>query len=98
MSGTLSSEQAKELAAKRKNPGRKRKEEEDVIKAALDAACPRKEVLDALALKAKAGEGWAVALYLAYDWGKPVERHEITGADGGAVDWHVIYDRKPDAT
>lgn len=88
MARPLTAETAKETASHRKTfgGGRKRKEDEDKIKAALDEACPRKGVLDALALKAKAGESWAVALYLAYDWGKPVERQEISGPDGGPVE------------
>lgn len=31
------------------------------------------------------GEQWAVTLWFHYFWGKPVEQHTITGADGGAI-------------
>lgn len=31
------------------------------------------------------GEAWAVTLWFAYFYGKPVEAHELTGADGDAL-------------
>lgn len=30
----------------------------------------------------------ALALGLSYRWGKPIERHEVTGADGGPIEVH----------
>ncbi len=100
MAGHLTTEQARALAAKAKhhNGGRKRKEEEDVIKAALDKAMPLDDVMNMFALAVKSRDPWAIPLWLGYHFGKPVERQEITGADGGPMEWHVIYDRKPDAT
>ena len=94
MARPLTAATAKETASHRKTfgGGRKRKAEEDEIKAALEAAAPLVEVLKALAEKAKAGEGWAVNLYTGYYWGKPVERQEITGADGGAIQYAGLTD------
>ncbi len=70
--------------------GRKRREEEDAIKAALDAALPTADVVKKLASAVKRGQAWAIQLWLAYRWGKPLERVEATGDDGGPI--RIIYD------
>jgi hypothetical protein len=33
----------------------------------------------------KAGERWAIKMFFEYRYGKPTQRTEITGADGGAI-------------
>ena len=72
---------------KQGNPGggRKRRADEEEIRAALVRAKPRARVLEKLGEAIERRESWAIALYLAYDWGKPIERTEITGAEGGPV-------------
>jgi len=37
------------------------------------------------------GKPWAIELTLAYAWGKPTQRQEQTGADGGPVVSEVVY-------
>lgn len=65
-----------------RNGGRKPRADEEQIKAALDKAMPKDDVLKKLAAAIDAGEAWAITLYLAYMWGKPVERqeHDVNGA------------------
>lgn len=82
----MSSEVAREVAAKRKNPGRKRFAEEEAIKAALRKAIPEADVLAALAVACKKREPGAIALYLGYLWGKPVERMVLGGEGGGPIE------------
>lgn len=65
--------------------GRKPRVEEQEVKAALESAKPEVDVLKKLGEAIDRREGWAIQLYLAYKWGKPVEKHEMTGEDGGAV-------------
>jgi hypothetical protein len=89
MAGHLDTEQARELASKRKSPGRKPRAEEQEIKDALSNAKPLSEVLKKLAEAAEKREPWAVSLYLAYMWGKPKEKQEISGPGGGAIEHKV---------
>lgn len=67
------------------NGGRKRRTEEEEIKRALDAALPLDKVLEKLAGAVKRQEGWAITLWLAYHWGKPIERVEHTGENGEPI-------------
>ena len=62
--------------------GRKRRTQEEEIKTALAQAKPRPDVLKKLGEAIERRESWAISLYLAYDWGRPVERHEVSGAGG----------------
>lgn len=65
------------------NPnGRPPRVQEKEIREALHRAIPNEEVLSVLASKIRAGESWAVTLYLAYDWGKPRVNVEISGVEG----------------
>jgi hypothetical protein len=94
MAGTLTSDQARELAAKRKNPGRKPRAEEEEIKAALRKAIPESEVLAALAVACRRREPGAIALYLGYLWGKPTDRVEVSGPDGGPIEYAGLSDEE----
>jgi hypothetical protein len=89
MARNLTSEEAKAMRAQVKNPGRKTRTEEEEIKAALRNAVPEADVLASLAAACKRKESWAVTLYLAYLWGKPVERVDLAGEGGGPVVIHV---------
>lgn len=75
---------------KRKSSGRKPRAQEDEIKRALEKAMPSAEVLEKLGDAIRKREGWAIQLYLAYHWGKPVEKHELSGADGDPI--RVVLD------
>ena len=69
---------------KKGNPGggRKPRATEDEIRGALHSVIPTDKVLKKLNDAIDKGESWAIALYFAYDWGKPRERVEHTGAEG----------------
>jgi hypothetical protein len=88
----MTSEQARALAAKRVNPGRKRFAQEEEIKAALRKAIPESEVLAALAVACRRREPGAIALYLGYLWGKPTDRVEVSGPDGGPIEHASLSD------
>ena len=75
-------------------PGRPRKAAEQEIKTALRNALSDEKVIGKLADKVMLGEDWAITLWMAYLYGKPVQREEITGADGGNL---VIKVKLPDA-
>ena len=77
------------------NGGRKPRVAEEQIRAALEKAAPEQDVLKKLAAAIEQGEAWAITLYLAYMWGKPVERQELTGANGSAVTLVVRYEDAP---
>jgi len=57
-----------------RSPGRPRRVAEAEIHAALDAAMPPAEVIERVAQAVRAREPWAIQLWLAYRWGRPVER------------------------
>lgn len=83
---TLTTEQAQELAAKRKNPGRRRRTEEEEIKKALRKALPEEDAVKRLAELCRGRNPLpALTLYFAYLWGKPVETKEISGPSGQPV-------------
>ena len=82
---------------KKGNPGggRKPRATEDEIRAALHSVIPTDKVLKKLNDAIDQGESWAIALYFAYDWGKPRERVEYTGEDGGPLALVVRYENPP---
>ena len=51
----------------------------------LDKAMPLTDVVARLAECAARKQPWAITLWLAYRWGKPIERIEHTGKDGEPV-------------
>lgn len=70
---------------KRTGSGRKSKAEELGLQQLLDECWTtddRRACLKALAKEARLGDKEATKLLMAYAYGKPKERHEITGADG----------------
>jgi hypothetical protein len=68
----LTSERAREIQALRtvRRGGRPSKRE-TVIRAALEAGLPTSEVIEALRQAVLDGKSWAIALWLAYCWGRP---------------------------
>src|SRR5690242_17022937 len=65
--------------------GRKPKFDEEELMALLDRAWPEKERQEAvknIALRASRGDLEAFKLLMAYCYGKPKEKHELTGRDG----------------
>lgn len=40
------------------------------------------------------GKPWAIELTLAYAWGKPTQRNEHTGADGGPIQTQQVEDTR----
>jgi hypothetical protein len=83
----MTSEQARDMASKRKNPGRKTRAEEEEIKAGLAAALPPKEAFEMLAKLCQSGFNRlpALALYFAYVFGKPADKVEMSGPDGKPI-------------
>lgn len=74
-------------------PSPKRQELDDLLNTVFTKR-RRKQVLERLIQDAEAGEHAARTLLLAYAYGKPVERHEVTGADGEPL--FKIYERTDD--
>ena len=81
-----------EHGGKRENAGRKTKAEELGLAALIDSvwSIPKqKKVLKLLAEDAESLDfnqrHEARKLLLAYKFGKPTEKHELTGKDGGAI-------------
>ncbi len=83
-----------------KNGGRKRRAtEERYLDIILEECAPedaRKIVRVAISL-AKSGDKAAREWLFNYILGKPVERHEVTGAEGNALVFRVVYD-EPEAS
>jgi len=70
------------------NPGGKPSEARQELTALLDkrfTPAKRAKVIDKLVEDAIAGQHDARVLLLAYAYGKPTERKELTGADGGPL-------------
>jgi hypothetical protein len=87
MAGHLDSDAARELAAKRKNPGRRPRAEEEEIKKALRKAMPEDEAVQRLAALCRGRNALpALQLYFNYMWGKPIERREVSGPGGDAIE------------
>lgn len=75
----------KKNGGKRPNAGRKGKAEELGLVGLLDKCwtpSDREDCITKLAEKARAGDMDATKLLLAYTYGKPVDRKELTGKDG----------------
>ncbi len=83
MNAALHDERGKFKKGNPGGPGRKRRADEDAIKAALDAALPTSEVVAKLVECVKRRESWAVQLWLAYRWGKPTERIDLDATSNG---------------
>ena len=100
MGRDLSTDEARRMASlvKTHNGGRKRKAEEDEIRKALDDALPMSDVLARLKECVRSRQPWAITLWLAYRWGRPVERAELTGADGGNVKVEYVNDWRENTT
>src|SRR5579859_3235770 len=47
-----------------------------------------------LAAAVAEGKPWAIELTLAYAWGKPTQRQEHTGADGGPIKTQALEDTR----
>ena len=70
---------------KKGRSGRKPKFDEEELTAILNAAWPKKARIEAfgkVAERARRGDLEALKFLSAYGYGKPRERHEITGKDG----------------
>ena len=68
----LTSERAREIQALRTvHRGGRRSRQETAIRQALDAGLPTAEVIEALRQAVLDGKQWAIALWLAYRWGRP---------------------------
>lgn len=88
----------KNNGGKRPNSGRKSKAEELGLPVLIDSRLPQEKwgkVIDnlygfAIGSNPKAAVG-AASLLLAYKFGKPTERHEHAGADGGPMVLKVVY-------
>lgn len=89
----------KKSGGKRPNSGRKSKAEEMGLAALLDQCwtlTDRRKCIERLAQQASAGEMEATKLLMAYTYGKPVERKQVTGEDGNALRIQVEYvDQSP---
>lgn len=79
---------------KKGRSGRKSKAEEMGL-AALLGECwtmdSRRAVIRKLSDLAQQGNDKAAALLLAYAYGKPTEKHEHSGSEGGPITVRVIY-------
>lgn len=73
---------------KRPGSGRKSKAEELGLSGLLDSVWPiadRRAVISVLHKRAMDGNEKAAALLLAYAYGKPTERHELSNPDGSPL-------------
>lgn len=74
---------AKNHGGARPGAGRKRKVEEQAL---IERLSPLDDTAyQALEKALKSGESWAVKLFFDYRYGKPVQRQEISGPDGGTI-------------
>lgn len=75
----------KNNGGKRPGAGRKPKADEEELLEILEQAWPKKDVIaaiKAIAERAMMGDLAALTLLLAYKYGKPKEKHELSGPDG----------------
>ncbi|SRR6266496_2166499 len=75
------------------NPGGRPSEARQELSALLDKVftiAKRKKVIEKLIQDAEAGQHDARLLLLAYTYGKPIERQEISGPDGDVVPIQII--------
>jgi hypothetical protein len=78
------------------SPGRPKREREEIYYRILMTACSADDwalIIDKAVKQAKAGDATARKWLADYLIGPPVERKEITGADGNAVVLTVVYDK-----
>ena len=84
---------------KRTGAGRKSRAEEAGLQRLLEECftdADRRACIKALVARTKPGKNFsmeAVKLLFAYAYGKPVDRQEITGAEGGSVQVNVILEQ-----
>lgn len=81
--------------------GRKTRISEDEKNKLFDKAFPKSRklaILNKLGTMAEKGDLGAIKLCLEYLYGKPVERQEVTGVDGSAIEIIVTYEDKPPAS
>lgn len=74
--------------------GRKSKAEELGLEKLLDECWTeqeRRDTLKKLVSLANRGNMSAIQLLMAYTYGKPLERHEVSGKDGDAIQITVTY-------
>jgi|GEM_PF-4745263 hypothetical protein len=73
------------------NPGgRKPKEQDSQLIDRLTAFDD--EAFKQLEAGLKAGERWAIKMFFEYRYGKPTQRKEVTGAEGGAIRYEDVKD------
>ena len=80
------------------NGGRKKRTDEEKFMRVLFRVVDEDRlgrILEKLATCAEGGESWACTLLLAYYAGKPVERQELSGTDGGPLALVVRYENPP---
>ena len=90
---SLTSERAREIQAMRHvrrggRPGRR----QAAIRAALEAGMPTAEVIAALRDAVRDGSNWAITLWLAYAWGRPVPGSDDDRDETAAVDPATLSD------
>jgi len=81
-----------------KTGGRKTRLDEDQFNKIWSKKFPQKRVeviLDKLGALAERGDLAAIKLVLEYLYGKPIQRNEVTGYEGGALEIVVTYENKP---
>lgn len=81
----------------RRGAGRKPKETSEELISLLDQAWPVEKRLQAIrkhATLAAKGNEKSFQILMNYAYGKPVDRKEITGEDGGAVEIRVVYGQR----
>lgn len=91
--------QPKKKGGARPNAGRKSKAEEMELYKLLNKCWTkreREECIKKLAQRATKGDLESIKLLMAYTFGKPTERVEHSGKDGGAIPITVVEVIKPD--
>jgi hypothetical protein len=75
---------------KRAGAGRKSKAEEQKL---VDKLGPLEETAhEQLKFAVQNGERWAIEMYFGYMYGKPTQRVEQSGPDGGAIQYEDVKD------
>lgn len=80
---------------KKGRSGRKPKFDEDELTDLLDKGWPKKDreaAIKNIASRAARGDLEAFKLLMAYCYGKPKEKHEVTGADGDPLQVNLIVE------
>lgn len=89
------------IAGHKSTGGRKSRIDEEEAKQLFDKAFPRKRklaILEKVATLAERGDMVAIKLCLEYLFGKPIDKVEHTGEDGGPIEILVTYEDKPPIT